>query len=96
MNEYRMPEVNVQNGVLKSFAFMFEYIGEMTKDYVYAVLPLLEDALIDKDLVHRQVACAAVKHLALGIAGLGCEPALLHLLNLVWPNIFESSPHVIN
>lgn len=32
---------------------MFEYIGEMTKDYVYAVLPLLEDALIDRDLVHR-------------------------------------------
>jgi splicing factor 3B subunit 1 len=40
---------------------MFEYIAEMAKDYVYAVVPLLEDALIDKDLVHRQVACAAVK-----------------------------------
>ena len=48
-----MPELNVQNGVLKSFSFMFEYIGEMAKDYVYAITSLLEDALTDRDLVHR-------------------------------------------
>jgi len=54
MNEYRVPELNVQNGVLKSLSFMFEYIGEMGKDYVYAVAPLLEDALMD-----RQVASFA-------------------------------------
>lgn len=96
MNEYRVPEINVQNGVLKSFSFMFEYIGEMSKDYVYAVTPLLEDALVDRDLVHRQTACTAIKHLSLGVAGLGCEDALTHLLNFVWPNIFETSPHVIN
>uniref|UniRef100_A0A0E0N9T2 dolichol kinase n=1 Tax=Oryza rufipogon TaxID=4529 RepID=A0A0E0N9T2_ORYRU len=34
--------------------------------------------------------------MALGVAGLGCEDALVHLLNYVWPNIFETSPHVIN
>ena len=27
MNEYRVPELNVQNGVLKSLSFLFEYIG---------------------------------------------------------------------
>jgi splicing factor 3B subunit 1 len=96
MNEYRVPELNVQNGVLKSLSFLFEYIGEMGKDYIYAVTPLLEDALMDRDLVHRQTAASAVKHMALGVAGLGCEDALVHLLNYVWPNIFESSPHVIN
>lgn len=95
MNEYRVPEINIQNGVLKAMSFMFEYIGDMGKDYVYAVSPLLEDALMDRDAVHRQTACAAVKHLALGVAGHGCEDALLHLLNFVWPNIFEESPHVI-
>ena len=30
---------------------------------MYAVTPLLEDALMDRDLVHRQTAAAAVKHL---------------------------------
>jgi len=95
MNEYRVPEINIQNGVLKAISFMFEYIGVMGKDYVYAVTPLLEDALMDRDPVHRQTGCAAVKHLALGVAGHGCEDALLHLLNFVWPNIFEESPHVI-
>ncbi|KAF9977275.1 Splicing factor 3B subunit 1 [Actinomortierella ambigua] len=96
MNEYRVPELNVQNGVLKSLAWVFEYIGEMGKDYIYAVTPLLEDALMDRDLVHRQTACTTVKHMSLGVVGLGCEDALLHLLNYVWPNIFETSPHVIN
>ena len=27
----------MQNGVLKSLSFMFEYIGEMGKDYIYSV-----------------------------------------------------------
>ena len=96
MNEYRVPELNVQNGVLKSLSFLFEYIGDMAKDYVYAVTPLLEDALIDRDQVHRQTAASVVKHVALGVVGLGCEDAMIHLLNLLWPNLFETSPHVID
>ncbi|KAI0014651.1 armadillo-type protein [Xylariomycetidae sp. FL0641] len=96
MNEYRVPELNVQNGVLKSLSFLFEYIGEMAKDYVYAVTPLLEDALIDRDQVHRQTAASVVKHIALGVVGLGCEDAMVHLLNVIYPNIFETSPHVID
>lgn len=96
MNEYRVPEMNVQNGVLKALSFMFEYIGEMGKDYIYAVTPLLEDALMDRDLVHRQTASTVVKHMSLGVFGMGCEDALMHLINFVWPNIFETSPHVIN
>lgn len=31
-----MPELNVQNGVLKALSFLFEYIGEMGKDYIYS------------------------------------------------------------
>ncbi|KAK2661216.1 hypothetical protein Ddye_007749 [Dipteronia dyeriana] len=85
-----------RNGVLKSLSFLFEYIGEMGKDYIYAVTPLLEDALMDRDLVHRQTAAYAVKHMALRVAGLSCEDALIHLLNYVWPNIFKTSPHVLN
>ncbi|KAM0712429.1 hypothetical protein Q7P37_011525 [Cladosporium fusiforme] len=96
MNEYRVPELNVQNGVLKALSFLFEYIGEMGKDYVYAVTPLLEDALVDRDQVHRQTGASVVKHMALGVVGLGCEDAMLHLLNLLVPNLFETSPHVID
>lgn len=48
-----------------------------------------------RDLVHRQTACAAIKHMALGVFGFGCEDALIHLLNYVWPNIFETSPHLV-
>jgi len=34
--------------------------------------------------------------MALGAAGLGREDAMHHLLNFVWPNLFETSPHVHN
>ena len=34
--------------------------------------------------------------MAIGVVGFGCEDALAHLLNSVWPNIFETSPHVVN
>ncbi|KAI4838995.1 splicing factor 3B subunit 1 [Plasmodium brasilianum] len=95
MNEYRTQDLNVQNGVLKALSFMFEYIGEIAKDYVYSVVSLLEHALMDRDLVHRQIATWACKHLALGCFGFNREDALIHLLNYVWPNIFETSPHLI-
>lgn len=96
MNEYKIPDMNVQNGVLKAMSFMFEYIGSMASDYINAVTPLLEDALIDRDAVHRQTAASVIKHISIGVRGLGCEDCLVHLLNYVWPNVFETSPHVIN
>lgn len=96
MNEYRAPEKNVQNGVLKSLSFMFEYVGHLGKDYVYACAPLLQDALTDRDQVHRQTAASVVRHLALGNVGAGLEDCFVHFLNLLWPNIFETSPHVID
>ena len=34
--------------------------------------------------------------MSLGAFALGCEDALRHLINYVFPNIFETSPHVIN
>jgi hypothetical protein len=95
LNEYRTAELNVRTGCLKALSFIFEYVGPQSAYYADSVVTLLEDALTDRDLVHRQTASTIVKHLALGVAGLGCEDSMLHLMNLVWPNCFETSPHVI-
>ena len=95
LNEYRTAELNVRTGCLKALTFVFEYVGPQSAYYADSVVTMLEDALTDRDLVHRQTASTIVKHLALGVAGLGCEDSMLHLMNLVWPNCFETSPHVI-
>ncbi|KAJ6493700.1 armadillo-type protein [Mycena vitilis] len=95
LNEYRTAELNVRTGCLKALSFVFEYVGPQSAYYCDSVVTMLEDALTDRDLVHRQTASTIVKHLALGVAGLGCEDSMLHLMNLVWPNCFETSPHVI-
>ncbi|EDK46389.1 hypothetical protein LELG_04570 [Lodderomyces elongisporus NRRL YB-4239] len=100
MNEYRTPEKNVQNGILKALSFLFEYLdGKTSRDYLFAITPLLEDALIDRDLVHRQTAATVVSHVALNVYGLTDGENIevfVHFLNLVLPNIFETSPHVIS
>lgn len=96
LNEYRTAELNVRTGSLKALSFLTEYVGEANKDYIYSLCGILEDALTERDAVHRQTAASVVKHLALGTAGLGAEDALLHFLNLLHPNVFETSPHVIN
>ncbi|RKP29773.1 ARM repeat-containing protein [Metschnikowia bicuspidata] len=99
MNEYRYPDKNVQNGVLKAMSFLFEYLdGRTSRDYLFAVTPLLEDALTDRDQVHRQTAASTVRNLALNCYGLAHDlhhDVFVHLLNLVMPNVFETSPHVI-
>ncbi|KAF7374770.1 U2 snRNP component prp10 [Mycena sanguinolenta] len=96
LNEYRTAELNVRTGCLKALTYVFEYIGPQSAFYCDSLLSLLEDALTDRDVVHRQTASTIVKHLALGVAGMGCEDAMMHLMNLVWPNCFETSPHVIS
>lgn len=96
MAEYTAKDANVQNGVLKALAFLFEYIGDMGREYIYSVVTLLEDALSDRNLTHRQTACTCVKYVALGVQGAGCEEILEHLLNYVWPNILEHNPHTLS
>ena len=96
MNEYKTPDIHVQNGVLKAMAFLFEYIGPLSADYVYLLAPLLQDALTDRDLVHRQTAATILKNIALSCKGTGNEDFFIHLLNLIIPNIFETSPHAIS
>lgn len=64
--------------------------------YVASKYDLLKHhCFLFRDLVHRQTASAVVQHMSLGVYGFGCEDSLNHLLNYVWPNVFETSPHVI-
>lgn len=99
MNEYSFPDKNVQNGILKSLSFMFEYLeGSMSRDYLFAITPLLQNALTNRDQVHRQIAAVVVRHLALNCASVVDDDygeTFLHFLNLVLPNLYELSPHVI-
>ncbi|KAI8532139.1 hypothetical protein RHMOL_Rhmol11G0190400 [Rhododendron molle] len=65
MNEYQVSELNVQDGELKSMSFLFEYIGQMAKDYIYAITPFPRDALVDRDFIHTQTVASTVKHMVL-------------------------------
>ena len=77
LNEYRTAELNVCMGCLKALLFIFEYVGPQSAYYVDSVVTMLEDALTDHDLVHQQMASTIVKHLTLGVAGLGHEDLMI-------------------
>ena len=77
LNEYRTAELNVRTGCLKALSFVFKYISLQSAYYVNSVVMMLEDALTDCDLVHQQMASTIVKHLALGVAGLGRKDLMI-------------------
>lgn len=97
MNEYQTIDKNVQNGVLKSLAFVFEYSTGCQMEYIYGCNDLITYALSDRDLVHRQISAQVAYHMSLAsLTGTGnAKDVLASLLDFVWPNIFETSPHVI-
>ncbi|XBW36967.1 hypothetical protein QEN19_002547 [Hanseniaspora menglaensis] len=95
MNEFRTPDTNTKNGILKALAFVFEYTGEDSINYVYHMVPMLEHALTDRNIVLRQTASTVIKSLAVACKSCDREDAFTHFLNLLMPNIFETSPHAI-
>ncbi|KAG9389791.1 putative splicing factor 3b subunit 1 [Carpediemonas membranifera] len=94
MNEYRVPDGSVQTGALKAISFLFEYMGSEGSEYVPFVVDLLTDALTSRSAIHRQTACTCVKHIALN-CGKDHQDAVTHLLNHVWPNVLEPTPHLL-
>nr|BAS01606.1 mRNA splicing factor U2 snRNP subunit [Lotharella vacuolata] len=94
IQEYIMLDSNIQNGILKSLAFLFEFIGEQTKNLMLVLLPLLESAITNQDVVHRQISCNIIQHISINVLNLNCDDLIQHLFNYIWPNIFEKSPHM--
>jgi splicing factor 3B subunit 1 len=75
---------------------------DTTPEYAAATVTLVQDALSDRDPVHRQTAAALVAHMAPGLrsagelsAGVAYHGSMRLLLNHLWPNVLETSPHVI-
>ena len=93
MNEFRVPDNNVQNGILKALSFIFEYLSTDGYYYLQSISSLIATALANRDIVHRQIAATAMKHAVLGVEGRTDIRMLLHFTNYVWPNIYEQSPH---
>jgi splicing factor 3B subunit 1 len=94
LNEFRVPDNNVQNGVLKALSFVFEYISNDGINYVNSISSLLVDSLTNRDTVHRQISATLIKHLSLDVEGCGHNTLLVHFMNYIWPNLYEQSPHV--
>lgn len=95
LKEYSAPDTNIKNGILKALAFMFEYVGNESKDYLYLVVPMVQHALTDRNVVLRQTGATVVRSLSVACKNSDIEDVFIHFLSLLIPNIFETSPHAI-
>uniref|UniRef100_A0A7S1W9J5 Splicing factor 3B subunit 1 domain-containing protein n=1 Tax=Neobodo designis TaxID=312471 RepID=A0A7S1W9J5_NEODS len=96
VNEFRLAQgtelaEKTQHAVLKSLRFLFEYLNEDGAPYIWSVIPLLEWSLTEKSLQYRRMACEVVRHIALSAVASDFEDVLVHLLNLIHPNLIETT-----
>jgi len=97
LNEYSRGDLVVQHGVLKTIAFLFEFLENRDSSvYIDSLVTFIDDALLTSNQVHRQTAAAAIHHMAEASIGEGKEAIFLNFLNELLPSIFETSSHVID
>jgi splicing factor 3B subunit 1 len=96
VNEFRLAQSTelaekTQHAVLKTLRFLFEYLNEDGAPYIWSVVPLLEWSLTEKSLQYRRMACEVVRHMALSAVASDFEEVLVHMLNLIHPNLIETT-----
>lgn len=95
--EYDTGDLVIQHGVLKALSFMAQFLDPNDLEpLVNSMKPLIDDALLDSNQVHRQTAASIVDSMAKASIGTGNERVFTHFLNELMPSIFETSPHVID
>lgn len=93
--DYAVPSASVQHGVLKAMCHFFQRTFQESLRYVYSMLPMLEDAMMDEDPSYRCLGMALVRHVVLNHSAATADTRLvMHLLNLVWANVLDPTPAV--
>lgn len=95
LSDYSVPNVLVQQGILRAMGHIFQRTSPVSSEYIYSVLPVVEDAMMDEDPGYRNLGLVLVKHMVLGYRVPRVDQELVvHLLNLVWPNILDFTPTI--
>ncbi|KAF7683467.1 Splicing factor 3B subunit 1 [Astathelohania contejeani] len=95
MCDYSISDFRVKMGILKCIKYLFHGSGSKTSfiriEYIYTLLPLLEDSLTEKDCQIRSLGIDCVKHIILSILySADFDYTLVgHLLNYVFLSILD-------
>eukprot|EP00477_Mikrocytos_mackini_P002108 GAHX01002308.1.p1 GENE.GAHX01002308.1~~GAHX01002308.1.p1 ORF type:complete len:900 (+),score=134.70 GAHX01002308.1:154-2853(+) len=91
LNEYGAKNKLLRLGVLKSIQLIMSEETPENTNYINSLVNIIEDAVKDKDIVHRQIGCFIISNIAkLVVNDIECYFDLfLHFLNLIWPSILE-------
>ncbi|KHN68856.1 subunit of U2 snRNP spliceosome [Ordospora colligata] len=93
--DYRIPSVFVQQGIIKAMECFMQRVPDVPWEYIYSMVAVIEDALMDKDPAYRSAGIILVKHVVLNHRKVNTDVVFVtHLLNMVWINILDSTPIV--
>lgn len=92
LTDYELPSAFVQQGILRTLSHVFQRT-RVAENLIHAVLPVVEDAMMDEDPGYRGLGLGVIKHIVLNSPQADTS-LLVHLLNLVWPNILDYTPLV--
>lgn len=95
LTDYSIPNALTQQGILRAMIHVFQRTSPVSTNYIYSVLPMVEDAIMDEDPGYRSLGLTLIKHIVLGYRTPRIDTELiLHMLNLVWMNILDFTPFI--
>ncbi|KAG5858993.1 hypothetical protein KMI_09g14200 [Encephalitozoon hellem] len=96
VTDYKTPSPLVQQGILKTMCHFFQREYQVPSTYVYSMLPMIEDAMMDEDPLYRNLGISLIRHIVLNHPPSTTDIELVvHLLNLVWANVLDPVPMIL-
>lgn len=94
MADYAVPDALLRFGILKSLTIAFQGVRSDVSDYVLLLLPLIEDALTERDAAYRVLCIQMVTNIVLCYRVNPNVAIIVHLLNFVFPNVLDTTKHM--
>jgi splicing factor 3B subunit 1 len=95
LTDYAIPDTNMKYGILKSVLCIYQRVGDKGRDYVHAIIPLIEDALTDDDPMYRNIGLNVVRSVVSSYRAPVIDTEIIvHLLNLMWINVLDYTPQI--
>lgn len=95
LTDYRTPSPFVQQGILKAMCYFFQRTYQVPSAYVYSMLPMIEDVMMDEDPLYRGLGINLIRHVVLNLPPPTMDMELvIHLLNLIWANVLDPVPAI--
>lgn len=93
--DYSLPDSILQQGIIRTIGKLYQRLGHSASYYTCHLLQIVEDNLTDIDSNRRVLGMKLIKNFVLVYQKPNVDEGIcVHLLNLMWINVIDTSPLV--